>query len=93
MADDHERIDLFFELLEWLKQTDNVAEEEIETWLHRSPELDYKQKQLLWGIRIAPFKFRTLSQIHTSIWDKRHNNSKNNTLLFITETDRQNHFH
>lgn len=57
MAEEHERIDQFFELLEWLKQTDSIPEEDIETWLHRSPELEYKQKQLAYDDKQKTVEF------------------------------------
>jgi len=57
MANEHERIDQFFELLEWLKQTDSIPEEDIETWLHRSPELEYKQKQLAYDDKQKTVEF------------------------------------
>lgn len=45
-TDDNKEINLFFQLLEWLKVTESDSEGDVETWLLKYPELDYKKKQL-----------------------------------------------
>jgi len=46
VANGDKEITLFFQLLEWLKGTNNDELEDVQEWLLQYPDLDYKKKQL-----------------------------------------------